>query len=56
MKDLYRDQTPEGRSRFENIQELLNGIQEFTINAREEGLPNSLSNYMEDVALLTDQA
>ena len=55
MKDLYRDQTPEGRSRFENIQELLNGIQEFTINAREEGLPNSLSNYMEDVALLTDQ-
>ncbi|WP_423126783.1 ATP-dependent helicase [Gaoshiqia sp. Z1-71] len=55
MKDLYRDQTPEGLSRFENIQELLNGIQEFTINAREEGLPNSLANYMEDVALLTDQ-
>jgi len=55
MKDLYRDQTPEGLSRFENIQELLNGIQEFTINAREEGLPNTLANYMEDVALLTDQ-
>ena len=55
MKDLYRDQTPEGLSRFENIQELLNGIQEFTINAREEGQPNTLANYMEDVALLTDQ-
>ena len=55
IKDLYRDQTPEGLSRFENIQELLNGIQEFSINAREEGLPNLLSNYMEDVALLTDQ-
>ena len=55
MKDLYRDQTPEGLSRFENIQELLNGIQEFTINAREEGAPNALGNYMEDVALLTDQ-
>ncbi|WP_163708455.1 ATP-dependent helicase [Mangrovibacterium lignilyticum] len=55
MKDLYRDQTPEGLSRFENIQELLNGIQEFTINAREEGQPNALENYMEDVALLTDQ-
>ena len=55
MKDLYRDQTPEGLSRFENIQELLNGIQEFTINAREEGTPNNLGNYMEDVALLTDQ-
>lgn len=55
IKDLYRDQTPEGLSRFENIQELLNGIQEFTINAREEGLPNTLASYMQDVALLTDQ-
>lgn len=55
MKNLYRDQTPEGLSRFENIQELLNGIQEFTINAREEGQENLLANYMEDVALLTDQ-
>jgi DNA helicase-2/ATP-dependent DNA helicase PcrA len=55
MKDLYKDQSPEGLSRFENIQELLNGIQEFTINAREEGAPNKLNNYMEDVALLTDQ-
>lgn len=55
IKDLYKDQTPEGLSRFENIQELLNGIQEFSINAREEGQPNQLANYMEDVALLTDQ-
>ncbi|HET6556623.1 MAG TPA: ATP-dependent helicase, partial [Prolixibacteraceae bacterium] len=42
-------------SRFENIQELLNGIQEFSISAREEGTPNKLHHYMEDVALLTDQ-
>ena len=55
MKDLYKDQTPEGVSRFENIQELLNGIQEFSITAREEGTPGQLNNYMEDVALLTDQ-
>ena len=55
MKDLYNDKTPEGLSRFENIQELLNGIQEFTINAKEEGISNALGNYMEDVALLTDQ-
>ncbi|MEL7586984.1 MAG: UvrD-helicase domain-containing protein [Prolixibacteraceae bacterium] len=55
IKDLYRDQTPEGLSRFENIQELLNGLQEFTINAREEGSPNLLASYMQDVALLTDQ-
>ncbi len=55
MKDLYKDQTPEGVSRFENIQELLNGIQEFSISAREEGRTGQLNNYMEDVALLTDQ-
>ncbi|KOH45614.1 ATP-dependent helicase [Sunxiuqinia dokdonensis] len=55
IKDLYKDQTPEGLSRFENIQELLNGIQEFSINAKEEGQPNLLANFMEDVALLTDQ-
>jgi DNA helicase-2/ATP-dependent DNA helicase PcrA len=55
IKDLYKDQTPEGLSRFQNIQELLNGIQEFSISAKEEGQPNQLGNYMEDVALLTDQ-
>jgi len=55
IKDLYKDQSPEGLSRFENIQELLNGIQEFSINAKEGGQPNGLGNYMEDVALLTDQ-
>ncbi len=55
IKDLYRDQTPEGLSRFENIQELLNGIQEFTINAREQGSPATLAAFMQDVALLTDQ-
>ena len=55
LKDLFKDQTPEGLSRFQNIQELLNGIQEFTLSAREEGRPTQLENYMEDVALLTDQ-
>ena len=30
LKDLYADKTPEGVSRHENIQELLNGIKEFT--------------------------
>jgi len=55
LKDLYKDQSPEGVSRFENIQELLNGIQEFSISAKEEGTASQLGNYMEDVALLTDQ-
>jgi DNA helicase II / ATP-dependent DNA helicase PcrA len=52
---LHSDKSPEGLSRHENIQELLNGIQEFSINALEEGRPAKLENYLEDVALLTDQ-
>ncbi|TKG91070.1 ATP-dependent DNA helicase [Puteibacter caeruleilacunae] len=55
LKDLYNDTTPEGVSRHENVQELLNGIKEFSVSAREEGRENKLANYMEDVALLTDQ-
>ncbi len=55
LKDLYNDKSPEGLSRHENIQELLNGIQEFSINAKELGEPDKLANYLEDVALLTDQ-
>lgn len=30
LKELYNDRSPEGISRYENIQELLNGIKEFT--------------------------
>jgi DNA helicase-2/ATP-dependent DNA helicase PcrA len=55
LKDLYNDKSPEGLSRHENIQELLNGIQEFSINAKELGEAEKLENYLEDVALLTDQ-
>lgn len=54
LKNLYNDKSPEGLNRHQNIQELLNAIQEFTISGREEGLPNQLSNYMEEVSLLTD--
>jgi len=32
LKDLYEDKTPEGVSRYENIEELLNAIKEFTEN------------------------
>ena len=55
LKELYNDKSPEGLSRHENLQELLNGIQEFSISAKEEGRPDKLENYLEDVALLTDQ-
>jgi DNA helicase-2/ATP-dependent DNA helicase PcrA len=50
---LYADKTPEGVSRFENIQELLNGIKDFSDTA-EIGV-NKLPDFMQDVALLTDQ-
>ena len=55
LTELYNDKSPEGISRHENIQELLNGIQEFSLNSKEGGLPDKLENYLEDVALLTDQ-
>ena len=50
---LYSDKTPEGVSRFENIQELLNGIKDFTLNYDGDQLP-VISEFMKDVALLTD--
>ncbi|MCF6357714.1 MAG: ATP-dependent helicase, partial [Draconibacterium sp.] len=55
LKSLHNDKSPEGMSRYQNIQELLNGIQEFTLSALEEDRPNKLENFLEDVALLTDQ-
>ena len=64
MKDLYEDKTPEGISRYENIEELLNAIKEFSEKERElqEGedvkadLPEfrTLDEFMQDIALITD--
>lgn len=51
--NLYNEKSPEGISRFENIQELLNGLKEFADNEPKE--KNFLANFMQDVALLTDQ-
>jgi DNA helicase II / ATP-dependent DNA helicase PcrA len=64
LKELYNDKTPEGVSRYENVQELLNGLKEFseggtsflappTQPGEEEKKP-SLIEYMADIALLTD--
>ncbi len=55
MKELYQDRTPESVARQENVQELLNGIQEFTLNRTEEGGETGLVNFLEEVSLLTDQ-
>ena len=58
LKELYVDKTPEGLARYENIQELLNGIKEYTEKpiATEDGEQAllTLDGFMADVALLTD--
>ncbi len=55
VSELQNDRTPEGVSRHENIQELLNAIKDFTENAKEEDKDSSLTVFLEQVALLTDQ-
>ncbi|MGK6352351.1 ATP-dependent helicase [Parapedobacter sp. DT-150] len=52
LKDLYEDKSVEGLSRYENIQELLNGIKEFS--EREDIEEKGLDVFMQDVALLTN--
>lgn len=53
LKELYDDKSPEGVSRYENIQALLAGIKEFS-ESTAEGETAFLSDFMVDVALLTD--
>lgn len=53
--DLSNDSTPEGISRKENIQELLNAIKDFSETAYKEGFSDKLATFLEGVALLTDQ-
>ena len=52
LKELHTDDSVEGRSRYENIQELLNGIKEFA--EREDIEDRSLAIFMQDIALLTN--
>ena len=57
LKELNADKTPEGISRHENVQELLNGIQEFVdtpVESEDEVKERTLDVYVRDIALLTD--
>jgi DNA helicase-2/ATP-dependent DNA helicase PcrA len=65
LRELYQDKTPEGLSRYQNIEELLNGIKEFVETGRsitpagdediyDDGEIRTLEQYMQDIALLTD--
>lgn len=55
LKDLYaeKEKGPEEVERYQNIEELLAGLKEFTVS-KEEGESASLAEFMIDVALLTD--
>ena len=56
MTDIHADNAPESLSRQENIEELVNGLQDFCALRMEEGSTDiSLSDYLSDIALLTDQ-
>lgn len=63
MKDLYEDKTPEGVSRFENMEELLNAIKDYSDSEPEPNLETgeiddapfrTLDGFMSEVSLLTD--
>ncbi|MDF1575038.1 MAG: 3'-5' exonuclease [Bacteroidales bacterium] len=53
ISELRSDRTPENVSRYENIEELLNGIKVFTDDPDREGEMN-LGSYLQEVTLMTD--
>lgn len=54
INDLKQEKTPESISKFENLEELLTSIKEFTSQNQVDTGPLTLENYLENVALLTD--
>jgi DNA helicase II / ATP-dependent DNA helicase PcrA len=57
VKELFNDKTTEGLARYENIQELLNSIKEWTESpSNEDGElgDKSLGSYLQQITLLTD--
>lgn len=57
VKELFNDKSTEGVQRYENIQELLNSIKEWTESPdNEEGelIDKSLGSYLQQVTLVTD--
>ena len=55
IREFNKDGTPEGVTRMENIEELLNGIKDFVEGQKEiADSTASLTEFLEDVALATD--
>lgn len=56
LSSLYSDNTPENISRQENLSELLNAVQQFVDEAKEEGESGvSMTDFLSVVQLATDQ-
>jgi DNA helicase-2/ATP-dependent DNA helicase PcrA len=53
LQELHADKTPEGLSRYENVQELLNAVKEFTDNPNT--VEKHLGAFLQEIALLTDE-
>ena len=55
-KDIYSGRNPEDISRQENLEEFLNGMQDFVESRREEDMGDEvyLPDFLQEVALLTD--
>jgi len=64
IKELYEDDSPEGLSRYDNVEELLNAIKDFSENEnnevvlvegeKAENSIRTLDEFIQDIALLTD--
>lgn len=55
MADLGADTSNEGKTRVENVQELLTSVEEYTKSCLEIEQEPSLEQYLSEVALMTDQ-
>lgn len=56
INDVCQDNSPENLSRKENIEELVNGMNDFCAQRQEEGNPSVLlGDFLSEVSLLTDQ-
>lgn len=56
MTEIFNDPSPEGMSRQENIQELMNGLRAFCDTTQEEtGQAARMEDFLSEASLLTDQ-
>ncbi len=56
LRELHKDKTPEGVARYENVEELLAGMKEFSeeVDPTNPDTIRTMGDFLVDVALLTD--